>query len=151
MPYEKQRADWVLSCDPRRIQIDEVLRFLQASYWGKGLERAQLERAIEHSMVFGVYAGVAQIAFARVVTDYINVAYLADVFVLDAYQGKGIGKWLVEEILAHPDLQALRRWILVTRDAHSLYEKFGFHPLAVPQKFMERENPHAVSWTTQPE
>ena len=93
-------------------------------------------------MCFGLFEGSRQIGFARVVTDYATFAYLADVFILEGYRGRGLAKFLMESIVAHPRLQGLRRWLLATRDAHSLYEKFGFIPLARPDRFMELHNPN---------
>jgi GNAT superfamily N-acetyltransferase len=101
-----------------------------------------VRRAIDGSLAFGVYATAAgQVGFARVVTDGATFAYLADVFVVPAERGRGLGKWLMSVIVAHPDLQDLRRWLLATRDAHALYAGFGFTPLKVPERFMERHDP----------
>jgi GNAT superfamily N-acetyltransferase len=97
-----------------------------------------VRRSIENSLAFGVFQGAAQIGFARVITDYATFAWLADVFVLPEHQGTGIGTWLMEVIVGHPQLQGLRRWMLVTADAHGLYAKFGFTPLDGPERFMER-------------
>jgi GNAT superfamily N-acetyltransferase len=98
-----------------------------------------VERSVENSMVFGVYHGAEQVGFARVVTDHATFAYLADVFVLETHRGQGLGKWLIEAILSHPDLQGLRRWMLATRDAHELYRRHGFDDLGSPHIFMERK------------
>jgi GNAT superfamily N-acetyltransferase len=100
-----------------------------------------LRRAIAGSLCFGLYHGNAQVGFARVITDKATFAYLCDVFVLDAYRGKKLSRWLMEAIVIHPDLQGLRRFVLVTRDAHGLYEQFGFRPLARPEGYMEWHRP----------
>ncbi len=96
-----------------------------------------VERSIRHSLCFGVFDGDEQIGFARVVSDRATFAYLADVFILESHRGRGLGVWLMECIKAHPDLHGLRRWILGTRDAHGLYRKIGFQPLAEPAIYME--------------
>jgi len=97
-------------------------------------------RSIAHSLCFGVFAGPAQVGFARVITDRATFAYIGDVNILDAFQGRGLGRWLMECIVGHPELQSLRRWSLVTRDAHGLYAQFGFTPLDKPQGYMERSD-----------
>ena len=99
-----------------------------------------VQRAIEHSLCFGVYHLSQQVGFARLITDYTTFADLADVFIVEAYRGQGLSKWLVESILKHPDVQGLRRWMLATRDAHGLYRQFGFEPLDDPSRFMQITN-----------
>jgi GNAT superfamily N-acetyltransferase len=101
-----------------------------------------VRRSVENSLVFGVYRGEEQVGFARVVTDYATFAYLADVFVLEAHRGRGVGKWLIEVVLSHPDLRGLRRWLLATGDAHELYRKYGFAELARTEIFMEIHSPY---------
>ncbi len=113
------------------------------SYWAQGRTLEQTETAIANSVCFGAYEDGRQAAFARVVTDHATFAYLGDVFVMPEFQGRGIGKRLMRAIIEHPELQGLRRWILATRDAHSLYEKFGFHSLKFPERWMERPAPDA--------
>ncbi len=98
---------------------------------------------MQNSICFGVYCGEQQIGFARVVSDQATFAYVGDVFVLEEFRGRGLSKWLMEAIISHPDLQGLRRWVLATRDAHGLYEKFGFHELKFPERWMERPAPDA--------
>ncbi|CAA9382577.1 MAG: Histone acetyltransferase HPA2 and related acetyltransferases [uncultured Pyrinomonadaceae bacterium] len=115
----------------------------QESYWAQERTAEQTATAIKNSLPFGVYKGEDQVGFARVVTDYATFAYLGDVFVLPEYQGKGLGKFLMRTILAHPDLQNFRRWILATRDAHALYEKYEFAALRHPERWMERTAPNA--------
>jgi len=121
-----------------RLDVDLIHRYLsQESYWAKNIPRELMERAIEHSLCFGAFDGEQQVGFARVVTDYATFGYIADVFVIESHRGRGVSKAIMAAIRAHPDLQRLRRWHLVTRDAHGLYEQFGFHALAVPERHME--------------
>lgn len=115
------------------------------AYWSKDIPRDIVERSIEHSLCFGVYQETAQVGFARVVTDKATFAYLADVFILEAFRKQGLSKWLMEVILAHPDLQGLRRWLLATMDAHGLYRQFGFTSLTEPDRMMQRKAPHTYS------
>lgn len=127
-----------ISTDAARIDISTVHTYLcNESYWAKGIPREVVERSIEHSLPFAAYEGQELVAFARVVTDFAVFAYLADVFVVPAHRGRGISRQLMEAIRTHPRLQGLRRWSLVTRDAHGLYEQFGFRSLAAPEKHME--------------
>lgn len=125
-PVERRRDDLVLSTDRDRIDIERVLAWLHASHWGTTMTRSQLERAIEHSLCVCVYRGAQQLGFLRAITDLATYAYITDVIVADDARGKGIGSWMVEATLAHPDLQGLRRFALWTRDAPWLYQKFGF-------------------------
>jgi GNAT superfamily N-acetyltransferase len=121
------RGEYVISTDPSRLDLDVLHRFLsEEAYWSPGVSREVVARSIEGSLNFGLYHHDAQVGFARVVTDYATFAWLADVFVLDEHRGRGLGKWLVEIVLTHPELRDLRRWILGTADAHTLYERFGF-------------------------
>ena len=110
---------------------------LKRSYWASGRPRERLDRALANSLVFGLYDGTRQIGLARVVTDYAIFAYLCDVFIHEDYRTNGLGKWLMQTIHNHPDLQSLRRWTLVTRDAHTLYSQFGWKPLDNPNNWME--------------
>jgi ribosomal protein S18 acetylase RimI-like enzyme len=143
-PYEIQREGGLLiSDDPSRIDLDVVYGYLSRAYWCAGIPRPLVERAVQSSLVFGVFAHRKQVGFARVVTDSATFAYLCDVFILEPFQGAGLGKWLVEAVLDHPRLQGLRRFVLATRDAHRLYERYGFRPLANPDRFMERHDPDA--------
>ena len=137
MTAEWHRGEFAISTDPTRLDLDLVHRFLAASYWAPGIPRAVVERSIAHALPFGLYCGTEQIGFARVVSDYATFAWLGDVFVVDEFRGRGLGHWLLETVMAHPDLQGLRRWQLVTRDAHRLYRKHGFSPLAAPERHME--------------
>ncbi|HZC23020.1 MAG TPA: GNAT family N-acetyltransferase, partial [Candidatus Binatia bacterium] len=127
--------------DPARLDLDLIYAFLTNCYWAKGIPRDVVERSIEHSLCFGIYDGHgAQAGFARVISDFATIAYLGDVFVLESHRGRGLGKWMMQCILEHPALQGLRRWILLTRDAHELYRKFGFMPLKAPDRYMELHN-----------
>jgi GNAT superfamily N-acetyltransferase len=130
-----------ISTDPDRLDVAAVHRYLsEEAYWSPGVSRAVVERAIANSLCFGLYApGGAQAGFARAVTDRAAWAYIADVFVLEAHRGRGLGVWLMETILAHPDLQGLRRIELATDDAHGLYERFGFRPLKRVERFLAIE------------
>ena len=130
-----------VTTDPSKIDRHLVHGFLAGSYWSKGIPREVFERSIANAICFSVYDGDAQVGFARVVTDRATFAYLADVFVLETHRGRGLSKLLMETIVAHPELQGLRRWVLATRDAHGLYARYGFTPLHQPDRFMERWNP----------
>lgn len=124
------------------MDLQVIHGFLASSYWAKDIALATLQRAMQNSLCFGVLTDEGeQVAFARMVTDRTTYAYLADVFVVDSHRGKGIAKWLVQSIMTHPDLQGLRRISLITRDAHGLYTKLGFKPLAHPERTMEVWNP----------
>jgi GNAT superfamily N-acetyltransferase len=133
-----------ISTDKKRLDVDLVHRFLTAeSYWATDVPRDIVEASIEHSLCFGAYDGGAQVGFARVITDYATFGYIADVFVVASHRGSGVGREIMAAIRAHPALQRLRRWHLVTRDAHRLYEQFGFQPLATPERHMEIAIPNA--------
>jgi GNAT superfamily N-acetyltransferase len=139
MTHEWQRDGYTISTDRSRIDLNVVLDYLQnQAYWAQGRPRDVIERSIQHSENFGVYRGDAQVGFARVVTDYATFAYVCDVFILPSEQGHGLGKWLMESMLSHPELQGLRMWYLRTRDAHGLYQQFGFTELIYPERSMER-------------
>ncbi len=119
------------------MQIDVIHRFLQKSYWASQRNQEVIRRSIDNSLPFGIFARQRQIGFARVVTDYATFAWIADVFVDEEFRGQGLSKWLMESILGHPELQGLRRWVLATRDAHTLYSRFGFTSLKNPDRWME--------------
>jgi GNAT superfamily N-acetyltransferase len=143
-----ERGDYLISTDRSRLNIELIHHFLaNATYWAVGRTREVVERSIANSFPFGLYkgddeVGFAQIGFARVVTDYATFAWIADVFILSEHRGQGLSKWLMEVILAHPELQGFRRWVLATKDAHGLYERFGFIPLHRPERWMERPDPN---------
>ncbi|MDP9125933.1 MAG: GNAT family N-acetyltransferase [Pseudomonadota bacterium] len=132
-----------ISSDPSRLQPDAIHAYLTRSYWSPGIPKDVVVRGIANALCFGIYLGESQVGFARVITDKASFAYLADVYVLEEHRGQGLSKRLVEKILAHPDLQGLRRVLLATADAHGLYAQFGFAPLARPQNMMEIRNPPA--------
>ena len=137
---EYRKGKFLVSTDRDKLNLDTVHSFLSESYWAKGIPREVVARSIQNSLCFGVFSGAEQIGFARVISDYATYAYLADVFIIEPYRGKSLAKWLMECIVAHPQLQGLRRWTLATRDAHELYAKFGFKPLQRPDRFMELHN-----------
>jgi GNAT superfamily N-acetyltransferase len=140
LPYERRRDDTLVSTDRSRLDIDLVHRVLSATYWAAGIPRDLVERSIAGSIAFGLFEGERQVGFARVITDLATYAYLADVFVLEDCRGRGLGHWLVESILLHPQLQGLRRFSLFTRDAAPLYARHGFSTPAAPLGYMEIVN-----------
>ena len=132
-----------ISTDLSLLDFDTIFNYLdQQSYWAKGMPPQKLKKAIEHSICFGVYKDGAQAGFARVVTDKATFAYLCDVFILHENQGIGLSKWLMQTIMAHPDLQGLRRWALATLDAHGLYKQFGFDVINNPGSWMQIFTPY---------
>jgi GNAT superfamily N-acetyltransferase len=132
-------ATCVISTDKGRLDIGYIHAYLsEQSYWARGRSLAKVEKSIEHSLCFGVYCGGRQIGFARVMTDYTLFAWLADVFVDEAWRGHGIGKRLIETVVNHPELSEVRRFVLTTSDAHDLYRRFGFGDLRRPELMMER-------------
>jgi GNAT superfamily N-acetyltransferase len=138
LAQEWTRGEYSISTDPARLDPAVIQAYLAGSYWAEGIPREVVERSIDGSLCFGLYKGNEQIGFARLVTDRATFAYLADVFVLDAHRGQGLASWLMEAVTSHPEVQGLRRWLLATRDAHGLYRRFGFTPLASPDRFMEK-------------
>ena len=140
---EWQRGEYTISTHDNRLDIRVIHDFISnQSYWGQGRAVEVVQRALDNSLNFGLYRGDKQVGFARVVTDYATFAWVADVFVLPEHRGRGLSKWLMEIILAHPQLQGFRRWVLATKDAHSLYQRFGFIPLHRPERWMERPDPN---------
>jgi GNAT superfamily N-acetyltransferase len=136
------KARYTISTDSARFDVEVIYRFLTSCYWAEGIPRNKVERSIENALCFGVFDGDKQVGFARVITDRATYAYIGDVFVLESHRGRGLSKRLMKAIMEHPDLQGLRRWSLVTNDAHGLYQQFGFRPLANPEKYMELVNPN---------
>jgi len=131
-----------IDTDPTRLDIALIHHFLaECSHWARGIPLDTVRRAIGHSLVFGIYRERAQIGFARLVTDQATFAYLADVFVVPEERNAGLGRWLIESILTHPPLQGLRRWLLVTKDAKSLYLSCGFAELYPHISYLERFDP----------
>jgi GNAT superfamily N-acetyltransferase len=155
--FEARLGEFLISTDRARLDLDVIHGFLTNSYWAKGIPREIVARSIQHSLCFGIYDGsgresprlakdgkpdaAVQVGFARVVSDFATVAYLGDVFVLESYRGRGLSKWLMECVTQHPALQGLRRWILLTADAHGLYAQFGFTPVKAPERYMELHRP----------
>src|SRR5215210_7377560 len=134
---EIHRDRFTISTDPARLDLDVICDFLKRAYWANTRPRERTERAIKNSLVFGVYESDKQIGVARVVSDYSIFAYLCDVFIHEDYRAHGLGKWLIENILRHPELKAVRRWVLVTNDAHGLYKQFGFTAIEKPEQWMQ--------------
>lgn len=140
--YEVRREDFCISTDKKRLDIEVIHHFLaNKSYWSKDIPLPVVRKAVGNSLCFGVFKGDEQVGFARVVSDYVTFAWLADVFILKECRGIGLSKWMLEVIMSHPDLQVLRRWMLATRDAHGLYAKYGFKPVAHPERLMENHQP----------
>ena len=152
MSREWRRDEYVISTDRARLDVKLIHEFLSgSSYWAQGRPREAVERSIEHSLAFGVYRGERQVGFARVITDYATFAWIADVFVVEEFRGRGLAKWLCEVMINHPQLQGFRRWVLATKDAHELYRRMGFQELQRPDRWMERHDPATVErpdyWT----
>jgi GNAT superfamily N-acetyltransferase len=139
------RGEFEISTDPSRIDVAAVHRFLTASYWAQGVPLEIVRRSIHNSLCFGIYRDDELAGFARVISDRATFAYLADVFVIEMFRGRGLSKWMMQCIFAHPELQGLRRWALVTREAHGLYLQFGFHKLKSPERWLELHRPGVYS------
>src|SRR5574341_648866 len=137
---EVHKDNFTISTDLARLDIDAIAEMLTRAYWAQGRTREMIARYVQHSLMFGLYEGDKQIGLARVVSDYTTFAWLCDVFIHEDYRGHGLGKWLMQTVHSHPDLQGLRRWILATRDAHGLYEQFGWTLLDHPERWMHRFN-----------
>jgi GNAT superfamily N-acetyltransferase len=138
---EWTQGEFLITTDPARVDLDVVHGFLSTAYWCQGIPRERVARSVAASLNFSLYHQDRQVGFARVVTDRATFAWVADVFVLESWRGRGLSKWLMRTVVGHPELQGLRRWVLATRDAHALYTQVGFTPLAAPQRFMERWTP----------
>ena len=135
------KGEFSISTDKSKLDVDSIHEFLSTkAYWCLNIPKETVQRAIQNSLCFGVYHNGKQIGFARIISDLATIAYLGDVYILEEYRGKGLSKWLMEIIMAHPDLQGLRRWILLTSDAHGLYRQFGWKEIAEPSKWMDRHN-----------
>ena len=143
MPQEFTKDDYLISTDKGKLDFAVIHGFLsRESYWALNIPEEVVRRSIEGSLCFGVYHQGKQVGFARLVTDFATVAYLGDVFIVPEYRGRGLSKWLMQCITTLPELAGLRRWVLVTRDAHTLYEGVGFKPLEQPGNYMERRRPN---------
>ena len=139
--FERTLETFRLTTDTAAMDLDAIHAYLTRSYWAEGISQELMARAMAGSLNFGLLDGARQIGFARVITDRATYAYLCDVYVLEEYQGRGLGTWMMQELMTHPDLQGLRRFGLVTRDAHRLYEKCGFSALSNPGGHMEIARP----------
>ena len=147
---EWTRDRFTVTTDRSRLDRNVIVHFLSSSYWAESIPRSIVDKSIDNSLCFGLLEETRQVGFARVVTDSATFAFLADVFVLPEHRGAGLGKWLIECVKSHPELQGLRRWLLGTRDAHGLYQQFGFTPLRRPEIFMEIFNPDVYRKPKQP-
>jgi len=134
MDFTKDR--FIISTEKEKLDVDLIHSFLNRTYWAEGISKEIIRRSIEGSLCFGVFENHKQVGFARTITDKATFAYLADVFIIEEYRGRGLSKWLMEVIMSHPDLQGLRRMILVTKDAHGLYKQFGFTSLINVDRWM---------------
>ena len=134
---------FLISTDKSKLEPEMICDFLSSAYWSNQRPREAILKSLEHSLCFGLYSSDKQIGLARVITDYATFAYLCDVFVIEEYRGRSLGKWLMETVIAHPELTRLRRFMLATRDAHALYEQYGFQGLSAPERWMERFNKDA--------
>ena len=143
---EWQRGPFTVTDDPSRIDADALIHFLnEESYWGQDLPADTIRRSVERSLCLSLQDSGKQIGFARVITDYAVFGYLEDVYVDGSYRGQGLGRWLIECVLAHPDVAALKKLMLATADAHALYRPFGFEVSAHPEMIMERYNSERFS------
>lgn len=139
------KNDFYISTDKSKMDIETIHQYLsEESYWAKGVPREIVEKSIANSFCFGVFYQSKQVGFAKVITDFTTIAYLGDVFILEEFRGLGLSKLLMENIMNHPELQGLRRWILLTADAHELYKKFGWSDIKEPARWMEvyTKNPY---------
>jgi len=144
--HDADNGEYLISTDPSLLNVDTIYNYLSGeSYWAKNIPRHVVEKSIANSLCFGLYHNNKQVGFARLVTDKATFAYLGDVFILPAYREKGLSKWLMQVIHAHPELQGLRRWVLGTRDAHGLYEQFGWTVFDedTRKRFMQKHNKNA--------
>lgn len=132
-----------VSTDRNELDFDVIYQFISQSYWAKGIPKSTMQKALDHSLCFGVFsAEQQQVGFARLITDYATFAYLSDVFIVDQYRGRGLSKFLIETVVSHPDVQGLRRMMLATSDAHGLYAQYGFKPIEQAQTFMQVWQPN---------
>lgn len=136
MKNEFRKDDFVISTDKRKLDFRVIHNFLTNCYWSRGISMKLVRKAASNSICFGVYHKKEQIGYARVITDFVRFGYLADVFIIEQYRGKGLSKWLMKTILSHPLLKNIHAWMLATKDAHGLYEKFGFKKIDEPKRYM---------------
>jgi GNAT superfamily N-acetyltransferase len=138
MAEEWSRGGFIISTDRERLDLAAIHSFLTTSYWATGISLDAVRRSIEHSLPFGIYRENELVGFGRVISDFTTFAYVADIFVLPEERGNGLGKWLIETMLQHPQLQGLRSWGLITRDAQEFYRRYGFDILTPPRTYMRR-------------
>ena len=137
----EEKDQFMITTDKEKFDVGLIHSFLTNSYWAEGISKEIIRRSIDGALCFGVFENNKQIGFARMITDKATFAYLADVFIIEEYRGRGLSKWLMQIIMSHPDLQGLRRMMLATRDAHELYKKFGFAPLNNVDRWMHIHDP----------
>ena len=140
------RGDYSITTDRHKLDITVIHEFLSTqSHWAKDIPMETVRKSIEHSLNFGLFHKDHQVGYARLITDFATIAYLGDVFILPDYRGQGLSKWLIETVMSYPDVQGLRRWMLLTSDAHGLYEKVGWKRVAKPELYMEWHDPHVYN------
>lgn len=146
--FTQCKDNFCISTDKSLLDLDSIHTFLSTqAYWSLNIPRATVARSIENSLCFGVYDGSRQVGFARIISDFATIAYLGDVYILEEFRGQGLSKWLMETIMVHPNLQGLRRWILLTGDAHGLYRQFGWKDIADPIRWMEIHDKNVYAGT----
>ncbi len=138
MVYECRRKNYLISTNKRKLQPKVIHRFLTNSYWAKGCSYENVKRRIKYAHCFGVYHNNKQVGFCRVISDSVVFSYLADVFIIEEYRGKGLSKWLMKCVMSHPEFGKTETWMLKTKDAHGLYKKFGFKTAKKPELIMEK-------------
>lgn len=136
------KNQFTITTEKEKFDVEFIHSFLTHSYWAEGISKEVIKRSIEGALCFGLFENDKQIGFARMITDKATFAYLADVFIIEEYRGRGLSKWLMEVIMSHPSLQGLRRMMLATKDAHGLYEKFGFTALNNVDRWMQINDPN---------
>ena len=136
------KNQFTITTDREKFDVEFIHSFLTRSYWAEGISKEVIKQSIEGALCFGLFENDKQIGFARMITDKVTFAYLADVFIIEEYRGRGLSKWLMEVIMSHPSLQGLRRMMLATKDAHGLYEKFGFTALNNVDRWMQIHDPN---------
>ncbi|MFO0938527.1 MAG: GNAT family N-acetyltransferase [Gemmataceae bacterium] len=141
MTVPSAEGEYEFTDDPSRMDVSAIHAFLTRSYWADGISRDLVERSLRSSLCIGLFSRGLQVGFARIVTDRATFAYLCDVYVLEEHRGRGLGRRLIQAVMAHPDLQGLRRFMLVTRDGHGLYSPFGFTTPTHPERIMEIARP----------
>jgi len=144
--FTAHRDAFFITTDRSKLDLPFIHHFLsQEAYWSKNIPFDRVQQAADHSLNFGLFYQDRQIGYARVITDYATIAYLGDVFIIPEFRGQGLSKWLLQNIMQHPGVQGLRRWILLTSDAHGLYQQFGWTEIASPAKWMEKHDPEVYT------